>query len=323
MQHEAKTKQARLEWLGTSEPMLEVRRLVQRVAPTEVTVLLTGETGTGKGVVAEAIHDLSPRRAQAFVPVNCGAIQPSLIESELFGHEAGSFTGASRRRRGLFERASGGTLLLDEVTEMDMHLQVKLLRALESGSIRRVGGEGLVPIDVRVVAATNRDPARAVEDGRLREDLYYRLNVFGIEVPPLRERGADVERLARAFLVELGGEHGSSKRLRRSALEALRRHPWPGNVRELRNSIARAHVLADHWIEAQHLRLAPGAAAPGGDGVGVEVGQSLAEAEQRLILATLEAQQGDKKRTATQLGISLKTLYNRLNRYAAARDARR
>jgi two-component system response regulator AtoC len=304
--------------VGRSDPMQEVYDLVSRVAPTDASVFVTGESGTGKELVAETIHRLSKRKARAFLPVNCGAMSPTLIESELFGHERGSFTGAERRRRGFFEEASGGTLFLDEITEMPVELQVKLLRALETAAITRVGATEATPVDVRVIAASNQDPAKAVAEGVLREDLFYRLNVFPIHLPPLRERGEDLALLAQYFLDRVNEREETSKRWSPEALGRLRSFSWPGNVRELRNAVERAAILADETIEGEAVRgseeslpSAPDAA------IQVRVGSSIEDAERRLILATLDLLAGDKKRAAEVLGISLKTLYNRLNVYEA------
>jgi len=309
--------------VGRSKPMLEVYDLVARVAPTEATVLITGESGTGKELVAETLHRCSGRKEGVLLPVNCGAVSPNLIESELFGHEKGSFTGADRQRKGYFERAHRGTLFLDEVTEMPGELQVKLLRALETGTVVRVGGNEPIPIDVRVIAATNRNPEEAVKAGKLREDLYYRLNVFPIPLPPLRSRPGDIELLAEHFLAQLNREAGTAKVWSRSALERLRRCAWTGNVRELRNVVQRSFILGDDEISADVLPLTPEAPVlrPSGPVLEVRVGSSIAEIERRLILATLEQTGGDKKRAAEILGISLKTLYNRLNVYEAGRAA--
>jgi DNA-binding NtrC family response regulator len=309
--------------VGRSKPMLEVYDLIARVAPTDATVLVTGESGTGKELVAETIHRCSARKESVLLPVNCGAVSPNLIESELFGHERGSFTGADRQRKGYFERASGGTLFLDEVTEMPAELQIKLLRVLETGTVVRVGGTEPIPIDVRVLAATNRNPEEAVKAGKLREDLYYRLNVFPIGLPPLRNRPGDIELLAEHFLEQLNRDAGASKTLSRNALDRLRRNAWTGNVRELRNVVHRAFILGSDEIGAEVLPLPPDAPIErtGGPVLEVRVGSSIADMEQRLILATLELTEGDKKRAAETLGISLKTLYNRLNVYDAARRA--
>jgi DNA-binding NtrC family response regulator len=302
--------------IGSSAPMQSAYEKIRRVAPTDATVLITGETGTGKELVAETVHELSPRAAGPYLPLNCGAISATLIESELFGHEKGSFTGATSRRAGIFECASGGTLFLDEVTEMPVDLQVRLLRALETRQVRRIGGDRPIDVDVRVVAATNRDPRRAVAEGKLREDLLYRLLVFEIHVPPLRERGEDVDRLADRFLARLNRRAGTRKVLTRAARERIRLHDWPGNVRELGHALERAFILASDRIEAEHLPFSAGAASHDGASgdLGIRVGMSSAEAERILTLATLE-HYGQRARTAEVLGISPKTLYNRLARY--------
>jgi len=313
--------------VGASAAMGAVYDLIARVAPTDATVYISGESGTGKEVVAQAVHELSRRRKHPFVPVNCGAVSPNLIESTLFGHEKGSFTGAERLHRGVFEQASQGTLLLDEVTEMPLELQVKLLRVLETGAVMRVGGEKAVAVDVRVLAATNRVPEQAVQDGRLREDLWYRLNVFPIALPPLRERGEDVVLLAEHFLAQLNAGQGTHKQWSGAARAALMRYGWPGNVRELKNLVHRAHILAEDEIGPACLpaEVTAGAASRGpapahgpaalGTTLTVQVGSSVAEVEQRLILATLDACDGNKQKTAEVLGVSLKTLYNRLAVY--------
>jgi DNA-binding NtrC family response regulator len=251
-------------------------------------------------------------------------VSPNLIESELFGHERGSFTGADRLRKGYFERATGGTLFLDEVTEMPVELQVKLLRVLETGTVVRVGSNETIPVDVRVVAATSRDPLEAVKEGKLREDLYYRLNVFPIALPPLRSRPGDVELLAEHFLAELNRAAGTSKAWTRVALARLRDNPWPGNVRELRNLVQRAYILGDDETAADVLppsNETPASAPETGDWLQLRVGTSIDLAEQKLILATVEFTGGDKKKAAEILGISLKTLYNRLSVYEAGRAA--
>jgi DNA-binding NtrC family response regulator len=307
--------------IGSSPPMQKVYDLIAKVAPTDATVLITGESGTGKELVAQAIVDLSTRRHRPFIPLDCGAIPPTLIESELFGHERGSFTGASQQRRGHFERASGGTLFLDEITEMPVELQVKLLRVLESGGLTRVGGETRIPVTVRLIAASNRAPKEAIQARKLREDLYYRLNVFPIILPPLRERGEDALLLADHFLAGMNDSEGTAKRLNADAKERILAYPWPGNVRELKNELHRAFILSENVIDlgglvpGPHLMSAPqfGAQPP------ADVGEvSLDESERQLILATLERCGGDKKRAAEILGVSLKTLYNRLHLYAKA-----
>ena len=304
--------------VGASEIMQRVYDMVERVAPTDSTVLIVGETGTGKDLVAETVHQLSRRAKKPFLPINCGAVAPSLIESELFGHERGSFTGADRMRKGIFERADGGTLFLDEITEMPLELQVKLLRVLETGTVQRIGGEVLHKVDVRLIAATNRNPKKAVTDGRLREDLLYRLLVFPIELPPLRERGDDLDLLGQHFLGELNRQSEGHKRITDSALDRLRMHNWPGNVRELKHVIERAFIMAADVIEPECLPTDGGIPTTAESDLGIEVGMSISDAERRLVLATLERTSGDKKRAAEVLGISLKTLYNRLNAYKTA-----
>src|SRR6266545_2957958 len=288
--------------IGASPLMQKVYDLVGRVARTDATVLITGETGTGKEMVAQTIHLLSRRSHAAFLPLNCGAVSPTLIESELFGHERGSFTGADRVHKGFFERADGGTLFLDEVTETPMELQVKLLRVLETAAVTRVGGTESINVDVRVVAGT------------LREDLLYRLNVFPIHLPTLWERKEDIDLLAEHFLGLLNKHEGTSKELTRAALERLRTHRWPGNVRELRNVVQRAFILAEQDVGLDALPLGVHEPAEGSS-LQMKVGTSVAEMERRLILATLEHFDGNKKKAAEILKIGLKTLYNRINQY--------
>jgi DNA-binding NtrC family response regulator len=297
--------------IGVSPAVQRVYDLMVKVAPVDATVFISGESGTGKELVAQTIFELSNRRQRPFLPVNCGAIPLTLIESELFGHERGSFTGATQQRRGCFERASGGTLFLDEITEMPIELQVKLLRVLESGSVVRVGGDVAVPVDVRLIAATNRVPLEAVRDGKLREDLYYRINVFPIVLPPLRDREDDAVLLAMHFLESLNETHGTSKKLSAAAHDRIRKCPWRGNVRELKNELQRAFIMSEKLIELSDLPAGPDPAPPP-----TEVGGSLEESERKLILGTLEQCGGDKKRAAQILGVSLKTLYNRLHLYA-------
>ncbi|KRC00455.1 AAA family ATPase [Hydrogenophaga sp. Root209] len=324
---------------GRAPSMKRVYEQISRVAGTGVTVFITGESGTGKEVVAQTIHELSRRRKMPFLAVNCGAISPNLIESEIFGHEKGSFTGAERQHQGFFERAAGGTLFLDEITEMPLDLQVKLLRVLETGRFMRVGATQSQETDVRIVAATNRSPMQAVASGRLREDLMYRLNVFPIELPPLRDRLSDVGLLAEHFLRMVSTQEGKIKTFTPDALEQLARYPWPGNVRELRNVVYRAYVMSldshidAQWLprevdEASHLptpepattrgaEVAPAVPRADGDSIVISMGVTLAEAEQTIILATLRHYRHQKERTAAALGISLKTLYNRLKQYTA------
>jgi DNA-binding NtrC family response regulator len=309
--------------IGAASTMQTVYDAVGRVAPTNATVLIQGESGTGKELVAETLHRLSRRRKGAFIAINCSAVSPNLIESDLFGHERGSFTGADKLRRGFFERASGGTLFLDEVTEMPQELQAKLLRVLETGHLVRVGGEQEVPMDVRVIAATNRTPEEAVTAGKLRQDLLYRLSVFRITLPPLRERAGDIDILSEHFLAALNRAEATNKRFARATLTALRTYGWPGNVRELKNAVHSAFILADHTIEpgmlpptVREMPVTPDAG-DSGDVLDVRVGLSIAEAERRLTLATLRSCGGKKDAAAKVLGISLKTLYNRLNLYRA------
>ncbi|NKE67160.1 sigma-54-dependent Fis family transcriptional regulator [Ramlibacter sp. RBP-2] len=307
--------------VGRTEPMQRIYEQIARVARTSVTVFVTGESGSGKELVARTVHDLSRRRNKPFLAVNCGAISPNLIESEIFGHERGSFTGAERQHHGFFERAHGGTLFLDEITEMPPALQVKLLRVLETGTVMRVGSTTPQETDVRVVAASNRDPAQAVAAGALREDLFYRLNVFPIETPPLRDRRGDLPLLVDHFLKEIGAREGGFKRASAAALDRLAQYRWPGNVRELRNVLQRAYVMTagaeigDQWLPRDVL-VDP---VSGGDGstLQVPVGTPLAAVERQLILATLEHYGNQKERTAAALGVSLKTLYNRLKEYGS------
>ena len=305
--------------VGASARMQEIYQQISLVAPTNATVLIVGESGTGKELVARTLHDLSRRRLGPFVALNCGAISPTLIESELFGHERGSFTGADRRHKGVFEQATRGTLLLDEVTEMPMDLQVKLLRVLETGSFMRTGGESPLTVDIRFIAATNRDPEEAIRQGRLRDDLYYRLKVFQLTIPRLRDRIDDVELLAGRFLQQISESEGVEKRLSPEAAKLLREYSWPGNVRELKNAVYSAYIMASKDLTPECLPPEvrnPGLAGPRtDDGLNVHVGMKLADAEQRLIVATLSHFDGSKAKSADVLGISLKTLYNRLQEY--------
>ena len=305
------------EMWGRSDAMKRVFEQVSRVSGTSVTVLIQGESGTGKELVARAIHDLGRRRSKAFLAINCGAISPHLMESEIFGHEKGSFTGANQQHRGFFERADGGTLFLDEVTEMPPDLQVKLLRVLETGTFNRVGSTETQRTNVRLLAATNRVPERAVKEGKLREDLLYRLNVFPIRLPPLRERKEDLPLLAEHFLTEISASEGKQKRFTPSAHAQISAYHWPGNVRELRNVVQRAYVMATgdvvggEWLGIQTASEDRNV----GPCITIPVGTSMADAERALILATLDRYGGHKERTAAQLGVSLKTLYNRLKEY--------
>jgi DNA-binding NtrC family response regulator len=324
--------------VGTSPKMQEIFSLLQQAAPSKACVLITGESGTGKELVARTVHALSPRRQGPFIAINCAALPETLIESELFGHEKGSFTGANERRPGCFEVAQHGTLLLDEIGEMPMQTQAKLLRILEDSRVRRLGGKNEFEVDVRVVAATNKVPEEAVSGGHLREDLFYRLNVFHVHIPPLRDRKADIPTLAEALLSDLNRKHECRvAEISMPVLEAFERHNWPGNVRELRNVMERAVILAGEGaIERKHLPafLANGAAAavagPGSaaatpahdevGGVRFAVGTTVEEAEKGLILRTLEHTKNNKTRAAEILGISLKTLHNKLKEYGAAKE---
>lgn len=302
---------------GASDSMQHLFHLIAKVAPTTANVLIYGESGTGKELVAQAIQQMGKEKDKPFVALNCGAISPHLIEAELFGHERGSFTGAVRMHKGCFERANGGTLFLDELMEMPLEMQVKLLRVLETGRFCRVGADEELQAKVRVIAATNRDPQTAVEAGLMRLDLYYRLAVFPIEVPPLRDRGEDIALLANLFLDGWNREEGTAKVFSRMSHRFMDEYHWPGNVRELKNMIHRAHILADHELDIA------GAISPSrqmvpsvpSDCITFPLGRKLAEAEQRLIYATLGYCGGNKTLTAEVLGVSLKTLYNRLNEY--------
>ncbi|MDL1952235.1 sigma-54-dependent Fis family transcriptional regulator, partial [Acidobacteria bacterium ACD] len=314
--------------VGRSAPMLEVFRLLTRVARSNAPVMITGESGSGKEVAAATVHLLSRRAKRPFVAVNCGAISPTLVESELFGHEKGAFTGADRRRAGTFEMAHGGTLFLDEVTEMPPELQVKLLRVLETRTFRRVGGTEELDMDVRLVASSNRDLADAVRREAFRADLFYRLNVFPLRLPPLRERREDVPLLAERFLSEIEEkERRGFSSFEPPALEALCRHDWPGNVRELKNAVHRAYVLSDPpaiQAEAAEAVLTDSGATDvrptAGDeeswpAVPVRVGETLQAVERKVLTATLQAVKGDKRAAAELLGVSLKTIYNKLREY--------
>ncbi len=308
--------------IGRSAAMQALLEMLAMVAPSEATVLIIGESGTGKELIARSVHVNSPRRDQPLVAVNCAAITETLLESELFGHEKGAFTGADKRREGRFMQADGGTIFLDEIAETSPTMQAKLLRVLQQKEIQRVGSETVLPVDVRIVAATNRDLAADVGDGRFREDLYYRLNVMPLNVPPLRERRDDIPLLADHFLKRYAEKNRKSvKGFTPLAMDMLIRYDWPGNVRELENTVERAVILltGDHISERQlplniagndpqRGMLAGTAAAPQGD-------RSLESIEKEAILATLEATEGNKSESARRLGISRKTLHNKLKRY--------
>lgn len=302
---------------GSSPIMERLYQQVEKVAATDATVLLVGESGTGKELIANTIHQASARREETFIAVNCGAIPAHLIEAALFGHEKGSFTGAVRQHVGYFEHASRGTLFLDEITEMPADMQVKLLRVLESGAFLRVGGDEEVKVDVRLIAATNRDLDSAVRQGNLREDLMYRLAVFPVRLPPLRERGADIELLAQHFLQLLNEKENTQKTFSRTSLEVIRSYSWPGNVRELKNVMQRAFILATDTLNIEECISDLSTRKPTvHEGyLNFFVGTPLADAQKEIILATLKHYSGNKRLTAEALGISLKTLYNRLKEY--------
>jgi two-component system, NtrC family, response regulator HydG len=308
--------------LGRSPAARRILNLIEQVAATTAPVIITGESGTGKELAAKTIHARSTRRQRPFVAINCAAVPETLIESELFGHERGSFTGAHQRQEGCFERANGGTLLLDEITEMRPEMQAKLLRVLEEKQVRRLGGSREIPIDVRVLAASNRRLLRAIREGRLREDLYFRLCVLCIELPPLRERIEDVPLLAEEFLHQFNRQHGKAvEGVAEDCLKSLKAHSWPGNVRELRNVIERAVILcSSSMITSSDLpiNLADRAGAISDLGFMIWPGTSLKEVETELIARTLAFVGGNKTRAARMLGVARRSLYNLL-----ARDDRR
>jgi DNA-binding NtrC family response regulator len=309
--------------VGTSPAIQEVYRLIELAAPTAAPVLITGESGTGKELVARTLHELSPRSHGPFVAVNCAAIPETLLESEIFGHEKGAFTGAMDRRAGCFELAHEGTILLDEIAEMNAATQAKFLRILQDGVVRRLGGKNEITVDARVIASTNKDPVEALQAGTFREDLYYRLNVVSIPVPSLRQRREDIPLLIEAFIEEFNAKYDKRiKSVDEAALNSLRAHDWPGNVRELRNTIERAAIVCEgELITPAYLAPAPFArtaampAADGVDSITFTVGTSLDDAEQGLILKTLARNGNNKTQAAQILGISLKTLHNKLRRY--------
>ena len=303
--------------IGQSRPMRRVMALVEQVAPSSASVIIVGESGTGKELVAQTLHELSPRRDHPYVAINCAALPDTLMESELFGHERGAFTGADRRREGCFELANGGTLLLDEVSEMKPELQAKLLRVIEEQKLRRLGGTSEVAIDVRVLAATNRNLETAMREGKFREDLYYRLNVFAIELPPLCERPEDIPTLVDHFLKVLPRPEGKTVTgVDTEALEVLKSCRWPGNVRQLRNVIERALIVTrGPMISAADLGAEVQSNVRSNSGFEFRPGMSLDEVEREMILRTIEFAGGNKSRAAEFLGVSLKTLYNRLEQY--------
>jgi DNA-binding NtrC family response regulator len=316
--------------IGSSAAMQEVFSLLRQAAPTRANILITGESGTGKEVVARLVHDLSPRSAGPFVALNCAALPESLIESELFGHEKGSFTGAIAARQGCFELSNTGTLLLDEIGDMPLGLQAKLLRVLEDGRVRRLGAANEIQMDVRLLASTNRDPRQLVAEGKFREDLFYRLSVISVVLPPLRERVEDIPALAEAILAELNQKHQTRiTSLEPAVVQVFKRHSWPGNVRELRNFLERAAVLAGEGeIRLEHLpQSLPGASVEPArrtlgpnPSVTFNVGTTLEQAERELIEITLTHAKNNRTRAAEILGINQKTLYNKLKEYGEATE---
>jgi len=320
------------EMVGTSPKMREIFSLLQQAGPSKACVLITGESGTGKEMVARTLHKLSPRQQGPFIAINCAALPETLIESELFGHEKGSFTGASERRAGCFELAQHGTLLLDEIGEMPLPTQAKLLRILEDSRVRRLGGKAEFEVDVRVLAATNKVPEEAIRGGHLREDLYYRLNVFHVHLPPLRERKQDVRPISESLIESLNAKHECRVTgIAGDVLDAFERYAWPGNVRELRNVLERAVILAgEGHLELKHvpaflharavMAAAAGATVPDvpddPQTVRFNIGTTVGDAEKGLILRTLEHTHNNKTRAAEILGISLKTLHNKLKEYS-------
>ncbi len=314
--------------VGSSRRMQEIFRLIEMVAPSTASVLITGESGTGKEMVARTVHELSPRKNKPFVAINCAAIPETLIESEIFGHEKGAFTGALERRTGCFELAEGGTLLLDEIGEMPFPTQAKLLRVLEDRTLRRLGSKVETPVDVRVLASTNKIPEEAVAKGELRNDLFYRLNVFNIQMPPLRDHKQDLPDLVQALVDDMNAKHNRKVAMVSEPVMTLfQNNAWPGNVRELRNVLERAVIVCEgSLIETKHLppgfgQVTPRPPVQEPNAVRLGVGTTVGEAEKLLILKTLEATNNNKTRAAEILGISLKTLHNKLKEYGSAAGA--
>lgn len=300
--------------IGSSPVMQRVNKMIEKVAPSDVTVLLQGESGTGKELMAQAIHQSSFRKDKSLLTLNCGAANENLLGDELFGHERGGFTGANKLHKGFFERAHGGTLFLDEVTEMPIDLQAHLLRVLETGEFIRIGGDTVIKTDVRIIAATNREPREAIASGKMREDLYYRLAVFPIHLPALRDRGKDIELLVKHFIHEFNKSTGWNKSITQEALDYLQTLLWPGNIRELRNAVQRAHLIAENEIEKidfdhqlNHYSIQ--------DSTAPLSSSSIDQAERAMILRTLDEYNGNKRLAADALGISLKTIYNKLKKY--------
>src|SRR5579862_8830657 len=311
--------------VGTSTKMQEVMSLISMVAPSRASVLITGESGTGKELAARTLHELSPRKNKPFVAVNCAAIPETLMESEIFGHEKGAFTGAVERRLGCFELADGGTLLLDEIGEMPVGTQAKLLRVLEDAKVRRLGSKSEISVDVRVLASTNRVPEEAVKNGQLRSDLFYRLNVIRIAIPPLREHKDDLPQLVDHLLADISAKYEKKvSGVGTDVMDLFRSYPWPGNVRELRNVLERSSIASDRGtISRQHLPSdfgrTPATMASGLGGLRFPIGTTVDAVERELILQTLAATNQNKTRAADLLGISLKTLHNKLKEYEAGR----
>ena len=307
------------DFVGTSKEMRAVYALIENIAHSDASIIITGESGTGKELAARTIHALSARARGPFIAINASAIPENLMESEMFGHERGAFTGATGARAGCFEMANQGTLFLDEIAEMPLALQPKLLRVLEDQKLRRVGGSQEFSVNVRVLAATNTEPRSAVETGKLREDLFYRLNVFTVFLPPLRDRKSDIPLLTQAFIRKFSAKHNANvESCKPEALELLKSYSWPGNVRELKNTMERAVILAKGaWIEPSHLPAyilnLPGA--EGGSKIVIPKGTTAADAEKELILRTLQATGNNKAETARQLGLDVKTIRNKLKAY--------
>jgi DNA-binding NtrC family response regulator len=311
--------------VGSSKPMQNVMRIIEMAGPSSASVLITGETGAGKEIVARTIHKLSPRASGPFVAINCSAIPESLMESEIFGHERGAFTGAAERRIGCFELADGGTLLLDEIGEMPPQTQAKLLRVLEDRKVRRLGSKTETPVDVRVVAATNKDPEQAVASGQMRQDLYFRLNVFHIHLPPLREHKEDIPALVEHMLRDINAKHGKSVRgVGAEVMDIFMSHTWPGNIRELRNVLERASIMSEKdLISRTTLPDEFGKVAAKGpndlSSIKFPIGTTVDAMERELILQTLHATGNNKTRAAELLAVSLKTLHNKLKEYNGER----
>ena len=327
-----KAVQGNSDLIGDSAVMQRVKRLIDKIAPTDSSVLILGETGTGKELVARRIHDLSPRASMPFVAVNCGALPEQLVESEFFGHRKGAFTGADISRKGLLEVADGGTLFLDELGELDRAMQVKLLRFLESGEVRRVGENEAFHVDVRIVCATNRPLTDMIDAGTFREDLFFRINTFEVPLPSLRERKDDIPALAQALIARhLKRRQAPAKMLPQETLDVLTNHDWPGNVRELANALEHAVILSDGQtiapddlpssLSVRRHRKSHGLPVAADSTASIHA-TTLQEMEREMILATLERNAGDKPKSAAELGIALKTLYNKLNQYQSETAAR-